>query len=77
MSASLLDRAGHAHDIANERQRWAIDLFTTSSGNDRYLRIAAVHTDRSNPGSLQTDRLCPLISVIMFTGQLTSNTNRL
>jgi hypothetical protein len=38
MSASLLDRAGHAHDIADERQRWAIDLFTTSSGNDRYLR---------------------------------------
>ena len=41
MSASLLDRAGHAHDIANERQQWAIDLFTTSSGNDSYLRIPA------------------------------------
>jgi hypothetical protein len=44
---------------------------------DRYLRIGAVHTDRSNPGSLQTDRLCPLTSVIMFTGQLTGTANRL
>ena len=57
MSASLLDRAGHAHDIANERQQWAIDLFTTSSGNDRYLRIPAEDPRRfgSDSGHLVAD----------------------
>jgi hypothetical protein len=56
MSASLLGRSRHAHCIANERQQWAIDLFTTSSGNDSYLRIPAVHPVSSHCRALSRSR---------------------